>query len=112
MATITGGAGDDPLNGTADADSITGDTGNDTILAGDGDDIIDGGAPSIFNTDLFLDWTAQGFNGTDISGGFTQNTGGVNVGVTFTNGGTGTDADVSTDTTYVTERIRLTRIQG
>ncbi len=100
MATITGSTGDDNLPGTADADDITGDAGNDTINAGGGDDLVDGGAATFLGTDLFLDWTDQGGNGADISGGFTQDTGGINVGVTFTNGGVGTTAEVSTSTGY------------
>ena len=100
MATITGDPGDNTLNGTSTADDITGEAGNDTIFAGGGADVVDGGSGTIFNTDLFLDWTAQGGDGTNIAGGFTQNTGGVNVGVSFTNGGTGTAAVVETATTY------------
>ena len=100
MATITGGTGDDNLPGTANADDITGDAGNDTILAGGGDDLVDGGAATFVGTELFLDWTNEGGDGTNIAGGFTQDTGGINVGVTFTNGGTGSSATVETDTTY------------
>ena len=100
MATISGDPGDNVLNGTSSADDITGDVGNDTITAGGGNDVVDGGSGALFNTDLFLDWTALGGDGTDISAGFTQNTGGINVGVSFTNGGTGTSATVETDTTY------------
>lgn len=101
MATITGNPGDDVLNGTGTADDISGDTGNDTIMAGGGNDFVDGGSATITNTDLFLDWTNLGGDGTDISSGFTQNTGGINVGVSFSNGGTGTSATVETDLSYV-----------
>lgn len=100
MATITGGSGDDPLNGTGDPDDITGGTGNDTINGGAGGDLIEGGLASIINTALFLDWTAQGGNGTNLAGGFTQNTGGVNVTVGFTAGPAGTTATVETGTQY------------
>ncbi|MGB5556557.1 MAG: Hint domain-containing protein [Paracoccaceae bacterium] len=43
MATVTGGSGDDNLNGTAGADDIQGNGGDDTIDAGGGSDTIDGG---------------------------------------------------------------------
>ena len=100
MATINGDGADNTLNGTADADDITGGAGNDTINAGGGDDVVDGGSPTLTNTDLFLDWTAQGGNNTDLSGGFTQDTGGVNVAVSFVDGGPGTSATVETGTQY------------
>lgn len=100
MATITGGSGDDPLNGTIDPDEITGGAGNDTISGGAGGDLIDGGLAAFLNSPLFLDWTAQGGNGTNLAGGFTQNTGGVNVTVGFTAGTAGTTATVETGTQY------------
>ena len=43
MATITGGPGNDSLNGTSAADTILGFDGNDTVSAGDGADFVDGG---------------------------------------------------------------------
>ncbi|MEJ6394387.1 Hint domain-containing protein [Gymnodinialimonas sp. 2305UL16-5] len=100
MATINGDDTDNTLNGTADADDITGGAGNDTINAGGSDDVVDGGSPALTNTDLFLDWTAQGGNNTDLSGGFTQDTGGINVAVSFVDGGPGTSATVETGTQY------------
>ncbi|WP_341863864.1 Hint domain-containing protein [Gymnodinialimonas sp. 57CJ19] len=101
MATINGNGSDNNLNGTSGDDEITGFAGNDTISGGGGDDIIDGGAPSLAPTPLDLNWNAQGGDGTNLAGGFTQNTGGINVGVSFTNDGGGTTAQVETDPTYV-----------
>ncbi len=101
MATINGDGSDNTLNGTGSADDITGGGGNDTINAGGGNDVIDGGSPTLTRTDLFLDWTDQGGDGTNIASGFTQNTGGVNVAVSFTNGGTGTSATVEENSTFV-----------
>ena len=100
MATVNGDDADNTLNGTADADDITGGAGNDTINAGDGNDVVDGGSPTLTSTELFLDWSAQGANNTDLSGGFTQNTGGINVAVSFVDGGPGTSATVETGTQY------------
>ncbi|MEM8690859.1 MAG: Hint domain-containing protein [Pseudomonadota bacterium] len=101
MAMINGNGGDNTLNGTADPDDITGGAGNDTILGNGGNDVIDGGGSTLAGSSLFLDWTDQGGDGTDISSGFTQNTGGVNVAVSFTNGGAGDSATVETDQTYI-----------
>ncbi|MEO1500401.1 MAG: Hint domain-containing protein [Pseudomonadota bacterium] len=100
MATINGDGSDNTLNGTADADDITGGAGNDTINAGAGNDDVDGGSPTLANTGLFLNWIAQGGNNTDLSGGFTQDTGGINVAVSFVDGGPGTTATVETGTQY------------
>ena len=43
-STITGGSGNDWLDGGTKADNITGGAGNDTVQAGDGNDIVVGGA--------------------------------------------------------------------
>ncbi|ABD56598.1 Hint domain-containing protein [Jannaschia sp. CCS1] len=101
MATINGDGTDNTLTGTGAADDITGFAGNDTITGGNGNDAIDGGAPSLTPTALDLNWTAQGGNGTNLAGGFTQNTGGIDVAVSFTNDGGGSAAQVSTSTTFV-----------
>lgn len=101
MATISGDGTDNSLTGTGSADDITGLEGNDTITGGGGNDVIDGGGPSLFPTPLDLNWNAQGGDGVSVVGGFTQNTGGINVGVSFTNDGDGTTAQVETDATYL-----------
>ncbi|WP_299288240.1 Hint domain-containing protein [uncultured Tateyamaria sp.] len=101
MATINGDGSDNTLTGTADADDITGGAGNDTINAGGGNDVVDGGSSTLTNTDLFLDWTDQGVDGDSIATGFTQDTGGINVAVSFNNGGVGTTATVEQNAHYV-----------
>lgn len=101
MATINGDGTDNSLTGTGSADTITGFEGNDTITGGGGNDAIDGGAPSLSPTPLDLNWDAQGGNGADLSSGFTQSTGGIDVAVSFTDDGGGSAATVSTSTTYV-----------
>ncbi|MEO0750468.1 MAG: calcium-binding protein [Pseudomonadota bacterium] len=101
MATINGDGTDNVLNGTSDADDITGGAGNDTVNAGNGNDVIVGGDASLAPTDLVLDWTDEGANGSDLSAGFTQDTGGITVDVSFTNGGTGTSATVATGAGFV-----------
>ena len=101
MATINGDDSDNTLNGSADGDQISGGAGGDTINAGGGDDVVDGGSSTLTNTDLFLDWTDEGVDGDSIASGFTQDTGGINVAVSFNNGGTGTTATVEEDPHYV-----------
>lgn len=108
--TISGDANDNVLNSGAGDDSISGGGGNDTIDAGLGDDTVDGGAGDDYivagpdtlppSSSHVLDWTDQGGDTTDISSGFVQDTGGVNVAVTYNNLGIGTDFEVTTDTQY------------
>lgn len=102
MAVINGTGGNDTLNGTGSDDTITGGTGADTITAGAGNDSVVAGPSTLSATpqDLVLDWTDQGGNGTNIAGGFTQNTGGINVQVSYTDLGAGTSFGVSTAGQY------------
>ncbi len=100
MADFTGDNQDNIINGTSDDDTIKGGGGDDTITAGDGNDVVDGGGVPVAATPLSLDWTDEGADRTDISDGFTQDTGGINVTVSFTNNGTGNRAEVDDGTTY------------
>jgi len=108
---LTGGAGDDSISAGGSGmdvfDTIYGGTGNDTIDAGTGDDLVYGGPDSITSTDyeaLDFNWTLAGADEADLSGGVSQDTGGINVSVSYTEGvagstfsvessGTGTAAD-------------------
>jgi len=91
--TIEAGAEDDLVYGGGGADSIDGGDGDDTIYGGDGD----------YTERQVLDWSAEGADNTSLAAGFTQDTGGIDVSVSFTNDGD--NAPVyrveSTDTTYV-----------
>ncbi|MCA8867270.1 MAG: Hint domain-containing protein [Rhodobacteraceae bacterium] len=85
-----------------DDDIVEGSAGDDTIdvnYTGDPDnDMIDSGT----NTELVLDWSAIAPDETDIRGGASQDTGGIQVDVSWNNDGSGTEADIeSTDTMYV-----------
>ena len=83
---IDAGAGDDVIAAGDAQDTVYGGQGDDTIDGGTGNDTIygdDGGAP----TSEVLDWTSQGGDGTDLSGGFTTNTGEMDVSVSFTDDG-------------------------
>lgn len=101
MANITGTNANDTLTGTNNADTITGLNGNDTINAGGGNDNVVAGPATQVNTPLILNWSAAGSDESSIAGGFTQNTGGVNATVTYTDNGGGTGFTVeSSDTQY------------
>lgn len=85
-----------------DDDIVEGSAGDDTIdvnYTGDPDnDMIDGDT----NTELVLDWSAIAPDETDIRAGASQDTGGIQVDVSWNNDGSGTEADIeSTDTMYV-----------
>ena len=104
IGTGTDGMGDSIAAG-AGADTVYGGTGDDTILGENGNDLLFGdygdnaGAPL---TAEVLDWTDQGGNNTNIAGGFTQNTGEMDVTVSFTDpGNNNATFQVSTTATYV-----------
>ncbi|WP_172299943.1 Hint domain-containing protein [Pseudoruegeria sp. HB172150] len=87
--TVEAGLGDDSVDGGSGADSIVGGDGADTLEGGSGNDTIfgdnAGGTPA--GDDEYLDWSAQGGDGTNVASGFTQNTGDTDVSVSFTNDG-------------------------
>lgn len=98
---LDGGHGDDSIDGGDGDDTLIGDFGDDTINGGAGNDSIVAGPDTLATSqDLFLDWTDEGGDETDISSGFVQDTGGINVAVTYTDLDIGTDFDVTTDTQY------------
>lgn len=105
IGTGTGGYGDSVMAGAGN-DTAYGGTGDDTVLGEDGDDLIygdyNGTSGPMANTE-FLDWSAAGADEADISAGFTQNTGELDVTVAFTDDGNNNPLfEVeSTDTTYV-----------
>ena len=120
--TINAGAGNDTVQGSRAADVIDGGTGNDTIYGGGGSDTITGGdgadvihadnPTTVTATNEILDWTAQGGNGTNLAGGFTQNTGTMNVSVSITNDGHMTGAAVSTSTQWAASGESFDRNSG
>lgn len=74
--TVDSGLGDDLVYGGFGNDTISGGAGNDTLY-GDGQ----GGGPESLN------WFAEGTDGANLSAGFTQTTGEMDVSVSFTNDG-------------------------
>lgn len=102
--TILGQAGDDSLLGGDGNDSLTGGDGSDTIEGGAGNDTIIGGDGTTPTTQTeFLDWAAVGPDGTNVAGGFTQDTGTMEVSVSFTDDGNNAPTFLieSSDTGYV-----------
>ncbi len=99
---IAGRGGDDTIEAGDEDDVVYGGGGADTIDGGDGDDIIYGGDGDYTET-LVLDWSAEGADGTSLAAGFTQDTGGIEVSVSFVNDGNNNPTYLveSTDTTYV-----------
>ena len=84
--TVNAGAGDDQIFGGAGSDSLNGGDGNDTI-SGDGDRS---------TTTESLNWSAQGADNADLSGGFTQTTGNIDVSVSFSDDGNN-NAEITID---------------
>ena len=95
MATYSGTSGNNTYTGTSGADSITGNAGNDSLSGGAGNDTINASG-GITTTNLDLNWNLQGFDGANLANGFTQNTGGINVKVGYTDHGPGEAFQVET----------------
>lgn len=82
---VYGYGGADDISAGDGIDWIFGGSGDDTIDGGNGDDIIygDGGTSSTES----LSWDAQGNDEQNVSGGFTQTTGQIDVSVSFVDDG-------------------------
>ena len=98
---VYGQAGADDISSGSGNDWVYGGSGNDTVSGGTGDDVIygDGGT----STTESLNWDAQGNDGQNVSTGFTQTTGQIDVSVSFTNDGNNSPTYnlETTDTIYV-----------
>ncbi|MBF9043124.1 hypothetical protein HKCCE4037_07290 [Rhodobacterales bacterium HKCCE4037] len=93
--------GDGTLGTTGDQDHIQAGTGSDTVYAGEGDDSVVGGPDTVGPGSVEnLSWVAQGGNGTNLSGGFTQDTGLANITVSIINDGAMNQSAVTTATQY------------
>jgi Ca2+-binding RTX toxin-like protein len=90
MASYTGTSGNNIYTGTTDADSIIGNAGNDSLSGLGGNDTIIGDG-NVQSSTKFLSWATQSSISTNVTGGFTQNTGGINVAVGYTDLGLGTN---------------------
>ena len=80
---------DGTLGTTGDQDAIEAGGGDDTVYAGEGDDSVVGGPSGALTTASVesLSWVAEGADGTDLLGGFTQDTGLANISVSITDDG-------------------------
>ena len=78
-------------------DTVQSGDGQDTVFGGFGDDVVEGGAgadliygdnetdPATTSTSEVMSWDSQAADGADVSGGFTQTTGEMDVSVSFSN---------------------------
>lgn len=98
---IQAGDGNDTIAAGAGNDTVYGDAGNDTIDGGTGDDVIYGDTgPGARES---LNWDLEGSDGNTLAAGFTQDTGEMNVTVSFTDDGNNnaTYQVETTDVNYV-----------
>lgn len=92
MAVLAGTSGNDVISGTTGDDSLTGYVGNDLLSGGAGNDTLNG-TGSVQTYDLTMNWSTQAAGNSssvDVAGGFIQNTGGINVAVSYADLGLGT----------------------
>lgn len=82
---VQAGAGNDTVDARQGDDTVLGGSGDDDISGFRGDDVLHGDG-QISETET-LHWFAEGTDGTDLGSGFTQNTGDVDVTVSFSNDG-------------------------
>lgn len=85
--TLLADAGNDTIDGGLGNDTIYGQDGDDDLSGGAGDDLIYGGEAQVTATSENVSWSSLGADNTDISDGFVQNTGTMNVTVNFTDDG-------------------------
>lgn len=104
--TVQAGSGADNVNSGAGNDTVYGDFGADRIDGGTGDDVLYGGGGSVdgtLATSETLEWDLQGNDGANLAGGFTQDTGVIDVTFSVTNDGNNNPIYQveSSDTQYV-----------
>ncbi|QUS35563.1 Hint domain-containing protein [Falsirhodobacter algicola] len=100
LDTLRGGEGNDLLDGGADADTLEGGGGSDSILGGDGNDVIRGDGVLATADPTALVWSAQGASGTDVQAGFTQSTGAIDVGFSYSTQSSTTRVTLTNDAQY------------
>ncbi|MEP2532794.1 Hint domain-containing protein [Shimia sp.] len=97
---ILAGEGDDTVASGLGNDTVFGGLGADSIDASDGDDVVYG--DSELSVSQEFNWSDQGVDGADVFSGFTQNTGEIDVSVSFSDiGNNSAEANIeTTDTIY------------
>lgn len=78
-------SGDDTISAQSGADTVFGGSGNDSIRGGNDDDVLHGDGQT--GSTEALHWYSEGTDGTNLSSGFTQNTGDMDVTVSFADDG-------------------------
>ncbi len=100
--TINAGAGNDTITSGDGNDVVQGGGNNDILFGGTGDDRLYGDTQSTLTASTEnLSWIGQGASGTNIFGGFTQDTGGMRVTANFNNDGSNTGVTTSNSGQYV-----------
>ncbi|WP_245890896.1 Hint domain-containing protein [Albidovulum aquaemixtae] len=84
---VDAGTGDDTVVSGAGDDTVTGGSGNDSITGGAGNDVIYGDSNGATSTSENLNWAGSGADESSLAAGFTQNTGEMNVSVSFASDG-------------------------
>lgn len=99
---IDGRGGDDTIDAGDGDDTIFGGDGADDIDGGDGNDTIYGDGPDgVSATTETLEWSAIAGNGVDVSSGFTDTQGDMDVSVSFTTTARTDQIEIADDTMYV-----------
>lgn len=96
---LTGNAADNLMDAGAGADTVVAGAGDDTVLGGAGNDSISAGvdaAPAPVPLDF--NWSLAGPDEANIAGGVTQDTGGIQVDVSFVNDGAATEFSIESST--------------
>lgn len=104
--TIFGGDSADTIDAGAGNDIVYGGAGNDSILGGDGNDLLygDDTAPATVTTET-LSWINQAASDSNVRDGFVQDTGSINVSVSFRDDGSTTSTLTSNTATYVNNDV-------
>ena len=98
---VRAGSGNDSVRANLGNDSVLGEAGNDTLIGQSGNDTIYGDSgitPETAPTSEFLNWSVEGADEADISGGFTQNTGHIDVTVQYVDRIAGDEFSIETST--------------
>jgi len=100
---VSAAAGNDTILAGDGADTITAGGGDDTVEGGNGGDLVQGDSNGATPVAESLNWSALADDGTDLSAGFTLNTGEMDVTVGFVDGGASTATDIESSSTIFTE---------
>ena len=100
---VAAGLGNDTVLAGGGADTVTGGGGNDTLQGGAGDDRLAGDSDGAAPVTESVGWSGLGADGTDLSAGFTLDTGEMEVTVGITDNGASTATNVESTQTIFAE---------